>query len=182
MSTSVDKRELLKWFAAEFSLSGDALWITRKLTQSSILERLHFIRDVKGKKYAVYLFVGDKEWDGADDIESEIYESYAETRINGKSVKFKEFIDAIFEDRNADIYVELDYEDNDHCDKLTALIEPIIPIPVLLREIENDINKRNEEIKVLDEQIDLALIDRNWELVKSLNAQKQTLLKEEPLV
>lgn len=182
MTTVAAKKLLLEWFEKEFDLHGEALWMARKLTQSSILKRLHFVRDVRSKQYGVYIFIGDLSWTWESGMQVEKYEQMVKVYINGQSVNYRFFIESILRDRDADIHVNLDYDGCMYCSRLESVIEPTIPISDLLNEVEKDYTHKKVILDKIDEAIDRALDKRNFELVKALNDRKQTLIRKEPLL
>lgn len=172
------KKLLLQWFLTEYTLKGEGRNLVRKLMSSSIIERLHFVRNTDNKKYSVDIYIGDSDYFS----EVEEYEQSFEVYISGRRVSLREFFDVITMDRKSHIYINLEYDNSFYCERLNSVIEPIIPIESLFAEVKREFEERKEKFNKIDQAIDEALDNKDKNKFMYLSERKQTLLKDEPLM
>lgn len=172
------KRAYLKWLIEKYGIIQNDVWVLRRIINSNVINRIHFVRTAKGKSESIFLKIGDQKWSNYGDIDIQHYETTIVCFLNKKLVQPRELLLFLRENPSTHLYLQVEYENSLECELLEQVIEPSMSVEDLLDEIEK--KKKNNEMKMcqVNELIDSALDKRDFEELEKLRVYKATLLNE----
>ncbi|WP_147804780.1 ReoY family proteolytic degradation factor [Alkalicoccus halolimnae] len=171
----MEKRDFLKWFLEKYQLKRrECAWLLNFLMSDDILmERVHFVEQAEHCPKALMISANDVDqvpfaFHKNQHVTMDAEKSFHDIRLN----------------RNEDIYIQLNFKDKQTLPQYAAVLEenPYLPVNSdeetvkgLLAELVLDEALRVEKLRSLEEQIDIALAQKDRNAFITLSKQYSEL-------
>ncbi|WP_096188644.1 ReoY family proteolytic degradation factor [Evansella halocellulosilytica] len=172
----MEKRDFLKWFLDQYQLKRrECAWLLNFLISDDVLmERVHFVEKAEYCPKALLI--------SANDVDSVPFAFHKNQHVTMDAEK--SFHD-IRLNRNEDIYIQLNFKEKQSAPQYLAILEenPYLPVnekeanvQSLIAEMVLDHSIKMYELKMIEKEIDQALVDKD-EYTFHILAKKYKQLK-----